>query len=479
MSFAPIVPVYKAPNVQGVRPLGIMETVLRDGHQSLAATRMRYKDMEPMLEALDNVGYWALEAWGGATFDTCLRFLKENPWDRLRKLRTRLTKTPISMLLRGQNILGYNHYADDVVDTFVQKMVEQGISVIRIFDALNDVRNLETAIRSAKKTGAHIQGACVYTISPYHTLDSFVQLAEEFAEREVDSLCIKDMSGLLNPYVAFDLVSRLKSNPKTKHLPVHMHTHYTSGMGAMMYMKAAEAGADVVDCALSPFALGTSQPCTETMIATFEGHPRDTGLNKETLFPLADYFREVKVALAKEFKLNTAFDVDTKVLTFQIPGGMLSNLRSQLAQQGWGDKYPDLLEEMPRVRADLGYPPLVTPTSQIVGSMAAMNVGLGKRYAVVPTEVRDLARGFYGKTPSPLNPETANQILGGAEVITERPANRIQPQMASLTQALADKGYPEASVEDVLCYALFPEVALAFFKEQRAREEENAALVSF
>lgn len=467
MTFAPIKPVYKAPNKNGVRPLGIMETVLRDGHQSLAATRMRYKDMEPALEALDNIGYWALEAWGGATFDTCLRFLDEDPWDRLRKLRTRLPKTPISMLLRGQNILGYNHYADDVVRTFVQKMVENGISVIRIFDALNDVRNLETSIEAAKKTGAHIQGACVFTISPYHTDESYVKLAEDFADRGVDSIAIKDMSGLLNPYGTYNLVKKLKANPKTKNIPIHIHSHYTSGMAAMAYLKAAEAGADVVDCALSPFSLGTSQPCTETMIASFEGHERDTGLKKEDLFALADHFREVKKSLAEDFKLNTAFDVDTKVLTFQIPGGMLSNLRSQLKQQGWEDKYDALLDEMPRVRADIGYPPLVTPTSQIVGSQAAMNVGLGKRYQMVTQETRDLARGLYGKTVAPVNPEVAETLIGGAEIITERPANRIKPQMESLKASLAEKGYPNATVEDVLSYAVFPEVALKFFSLHR------------
>ncbi len=468
MSYAPIKPRYREADAKGVKPLNIMETVLRDGHQSLAATRMRYSDMEPALEELDNIGYWALEAWGGATFDTCLRFLNEDPWDRLRKLRARLPKTPISMLLRGQNILGYNHCADDVVESFVHKMVENGISVIRIFDALNDVRNLETSIKAAKKTGAHVQGACVYTISPYHTLDDFEKLAEEFAARGVDSLAIKDMSGLIAPYVAFELVTRFKKNPKTKHLPVHIHTHYTSGMGSMAYLKAAEAGADVVDCALAPFANGTSQPCTESLVATFEGHPRDTGLVKEDMFPISDYFREVKKNLAKDFNLNTAFDVDTKVLTFQIPGGMLSNLRSQLAQQGWADKYQALLEEMPKVRADIGYPPLVTPTSQIVGSMAAFNVGFGKRYATVPNEVRDLARGFYGKPPGPINPEVKDQIIGGAEIITERPANRIKPQMEKLRQELAEKGYPGVATEDVLSYAVFPEVALAFFKKNRS-----------
>lgn len=479
MSFAPITPVYKAPNAQGARPLGIMETVLRDGHQSLAATRMRYRHMEPMLEALDNAGYWALEAWGGATFDTCLRFLGEDPWERLQKLRARLPRTPISMLLRGQNILGYNHYADDVVETFVNKMVENGISVIRAFDALNDVRNLETSIRAAKKTGAHLQGAIVYTLSPFHDNDTFVKLGEEFAERGADSLAIKDMSGLLAPYTAYDLVSKLKANPKTAHLPVHIHSHYTSGMASMAYLKAAEAGADVVDCALSPFALGTSQPATESLVAAFEGHPRDTGIRKEDLYPIADYFREVKKEIAAEFKLNTAFDVDAKVLTFQIPGGMLSNLRSQLAQQGWSDKYPALLEEMPRVRADAGYPPLVTPTSQIVGSMAAINVGFGKRYGTVPVEFRDLCRGLYGRTPQPVNPEVADVILAGAEVITERPADRIKPQMESMHTELAEKGYPNASVEDVLSYALFPQIALNFFKEHRKVSDEQEDVMSF
>ncbi|MEN3931361.1 pyruvate carboxylase subunit B [Microvirga sp. W0021] len=465
-SFAPIKPVYKEANAKGVRPLGIMETVLRDGHQSLAATRMRFEQMEPMLEALNDVGYWALEGWGGATFDSCLRFLGEDPWERLRNMRKRLSKTPISMLLRGQNILGYNHYADDVVETFINRMVESGISVIRAFDALNDVRNLETSIRAAKKTGAHVQASIVYTLSPFHTNEGFVKLGEEFAAHEVDSLVIKDMSGLLAPYTAYDLVSRLKANPKTAHLPVHIHSHYTSGMASMAYLKAAEAGADVVDCALSPFALGTSQPATEALVATFEGHERDTGLSKEQLYPIADYFRDVKIKIEEEFKLDTAFDVDAKVLTYQIPGGMLSNLRSQLAQQGWSDKYAELLEEMPRVRADAGYPPLVTPTSQIVGSMAAMNVGLGERYSMVPIEFRDLCRGLYGRTPHPVNPEVAKAIIGDAEIITERPANRIKPQMDMMRHELAEKGYPDASLDDVLSYALFPQVALEFFAKR-------------
>ena len=469
MGYAPIKPVYKSVDAQGNHPLGIMETVLRDGHQSLAATRMRFSDMEAQLEALDDVGYWALEAWGGATFDSCLRFLNEDPWERLRKLRAKLVKTPIAMLLRGQNILGYNHYADDVVDRFVDTMVENGISVIRIFDALNDVRNLESSIKAAKKTGAHVQGACVYTISPFHSNKNYVEMAEQFAQRGVDSLCIKDMAGLIAPYTAFDLVRALKGNPKTKHLPVHLHSHYTSGMAGMAYLKAAEAGLDVVDCAISPFSLGTSQPCTESLVATLEGQGRDTGIRKEALYPLADHFREVKKNLAKDFKLNTAFDVDVNVLKFQLPGGMISNLRAQLEEQGWSDKYNELLAEIPKVRADLGYPPMVTPTSQIIGSMAAMNVGLGERYGMVPAEVTDLARGKYGRTPAPLNPEVADKILGGATRITHRPADDIPPQMDELKAALAEKGYPKATIEDVLSYALFPAVALDFFAKNRQK----------
>nr|WP_320146115.1 pyruvate carboxylase subunit B [uncultured Anaeromusa sp.] len=449
------------------KPLKIMETVLRDGHQSLAATRMRITDMLPQLEILDNVGYWALEAWGGATFDTCLRFLNEDPWERLKTLRKHITKTPISMLLRGQNILGYNHYADDVVEAFVAKMVEHGIGVIRIFDALNDIRNLETGIRAGKKAGAHVQGVCVYTISPYHTTESYLELARSLVERGVDSICIKDMAGLIAPYEAYKLVKAMKEDPKIG-VPIHLHCHYTSGMASMAYLKAAEAGVDIVDCALSPFAMGTSQPCTESIIATFEGHERDTGLKKEDLYPVADYFSGVKKSLANDFKLNTAFDVSTKVLTFQVPGGMLSNLRNQLKEQGMEDKYNELLEEMPRVRADLGYPPLVTPTSQIVGSMATFNVMMQsfgqERYSQVPREVKDLARGKYGKTIRPVNPEVAEKIIGGEEIITCRPADQIPPQMDELKAKLQELGYANPPIEDVLSYAVFPEVAVNFFK---------------
>lgn len=444
-------------------PVKIMETVLRDGHQSLAATRMRTSDMLPVLEQLDDIGFFAIEAWGGATFDSCLRFLNEDPWERLRTLKRYLKKTPIQMLLRGQNVLGYNHYADDVVSEFVKRAVCNGVGVIRIFDALNDVRNLEVAMRVAKEAGAHVQGAFVYTISPYHTNESFVQVAKDLKSMGADSICIKDMAGLLKPYVAYDLIKALKAEVN---IPLHLHTHYTSGMASMTYLKAVEAGVDILDCALSPFAMGSSQPATEALVATLEGHDRDTGIQKEKLYPIADHFRIVKKELAETFKLNTAIDIDTKVLAFQIPGGMLSNLLNQMKEQGMADKFPELVEEMPRVRAELGYPPLVTPTSQIVGSMAAFNVMLG-RYKVVPREVKDLARGKYGRTPAPVDPVFLKSIIGDEQIITHRPANDLPPQMANLHKELAEKGYPNASVEDVLSYALFPEVALNFFQKNR------------
>lgn len=446
-------------------PVKITETVLRDGHQSLAATRMRIGDMLPMLEQLDEVGYFSLEAWGGATFDSCLRFLGEDPWERLRTLKQHLKKTPIQMLLRGQNVLGYNHYADDVVIEFVKRAVDNGVGVIRIFDALNDVRNLEVSMRAAKEAGAHVQGAFVYTISPYHDNNNFLKVAQDLVERGADSICIKDMAGLLAPYTASELVSTLK---KSINVPISIHTHYTSGMASMTYLKAVEAGVDIIDCALSPFAMGSSQPATEALVAALEGHERETGIDKNKLFPIADHFRVVKKQLAETFKLNTAIDIDTKVLTFQIPGGMLSNLLNQMKEQGMADKFPEVTEEMPKVRAELGYPPLVTPTSQIVGSMAAFNVMMG-RYKVVPREVRDLARGKYGRTPAPIDPKVKELILGDEPLITHRPADDIEPQMDSLRQKLAAEGYPNATTEDVLSYASFPEVALKFFEEHRTK----------
>lgn len=445
------------------KPVKIVETVLRDGHQSLAATRMRITDMIPVLEQLDEAGYHALEAWGGATFDSCLRFINEDPWERLRTLKKHLKKTPIQMLLRGQNVLGYNHYADDVVTEFVNRSVDNGVGVIRIFDALNDVRNLEVAMKAAKAAGAHVQGAFVYTISPYHQQENFLQVAKELVQLGADSICIKDMSGLLAPYTAYDLVKALKADIQ---VPIELHTHYTSGMASMTYLKAIEAGVDIVDCALSPFAMGTAQPATEAIVAALEGTEWETGIKKEQLYPIADHFRGVKKELAETFKLNTAIDIDTKVLTFQIPGGMLSNLLNQMKEQGMADRYPELLEEMPRVRADLGYPPLVTPTSQITGSMAAFNVMLG-RYKVVPREIKDIVRGKYGRTPAPIDPEFRQLIVGDEPIITHRPADDIAPQLDNLRKELAEQGYPNATMEDVLSYALFPEVALQFFKNNR------------
>lgn len=445
------------------KPVKIVETVLRDGHQSLAATRMRINDMIPVLEQLDEAGFHALEAWGGATFDSCLRFINEDPWERLRTLKKHLKKTPIQMLLRGQNVLGYNHYADDVVTEFVNRSVDNGVGVIRIFDALNDVRNLEVAMKAAKAAGAHVQGAFVYTISPYHKQENFLQVAKDLVQLGADSICIKDMSGLLAPYTAYDLVKALKADIQ---VPIELHTHYTSGMASMTYLKAIEAGVDIVDCALSPFAMGTAQPATEAIVAALEGTGWDTGIKKELLYPIADHFRGVKKELAETFKLNTAIDIDTKVLTFQIPGGMLSNLLNQMKEQGMAERYPELLEEMPRVRADLGYPPLVTPTSQITGSMAAFNVMLG-RYKVVPREIKDIVRGKYGRTPAPIDPDFRKLIVGDEPVITHRPADDIAPQLENLRQDLAEQGYPNASMEDVLSYALFPEVALEFFKNNR------------
>lgn len=444
-------------------PVKIVETVLRDGHQSLAATRMRITDILPILEQLDDAGYYALEAWGGATFDACLRFLNEDPWERLRILKKHLPKTPIQMLLRGQNVLGYNHYADDVVTEFVKRSVDNGVSIIRIFDALNDTRNLECAMRAAKEAGAHVQGCIVYTISPYHQDSDFVKLGQELVEMGADSICIKDMAGLLRPYAAEKLVRSLKTEIN---IPIDLHTHFTSGMGDMTYLKAIEAGVDIIDTAISPFAVSTSQPCTESIVATLEGTEHDTGLALPKLHDIADYFKTVKTNLAKDFNLNTNIQIDPKVLTFQIPGGMLSNLLNQMKEMGVADKYPQLLEEMPRVRAELGYPPLVTPTSQIVGSMSVLNVALG-RYKMIPREVKNLVLGKYGRTPAPIDPEIKKLIIGNAQQIDHRPADDIQPQLEKLRQQLANEGYPKASMEDILSYALFPEVALNFFKNNR------------
>ncbi len=445
------------------KPVKIVETVLRDGHQSIAATRMRIVDMLPVLEKIDNAGYHAVEAWGGATFDSCLRFLHEDPWQRLRLLKKNLPHTPIQMLLRGQNVLGYTNLGDDVVSEFVKRSVDNGVSIIRIFDALNDTRNLETAMRATKEAGGHAQGCIVYTISPYHKDADFVKLGKELVQMGADSICIKDMAGLLRPYEAYNLVKALKAEIN---VPIDLHTHFTSGMGDMTYMKAIEAGVDIVDTALSPFSCSTSQPCTESLVAALQGSAYDTGINLPLLHDLADYFKGVKKDLVEDFNLNTNIPIDPKVLTFQIPGGMLSNLLNQMKEMGVADKYPQLLEEMPRVRAELGYPPLVTPTSQIVGTMAVLNVAVG-RYKMIPREVKDLVAGKYGRTPAPIDPEIKRLVIGDAEPVTCRPADLIEPQLEKFRARLAEDGYPNATTEDLLSYISFPEVAKAFFSRNR------------
>lgn len=442
------------------KPLKIVETVIRDGHQSLCATRMRIGDMLPVLEQMDDVGYYAIEAWGGATFDACLRFLNEDPWERLRTLKKHLKKTPIQMLLRGQNLLGYNHYADDVVREFCKRSVDNGVSIIRIFDALNDTRNLECAMRATKEAGGHAQGCIVYTISPYHRDEDFVKLGQELVDMGADSICIKDMAGLLAPYAAVNLVKALKANLS---VPINLHTHFTSGMGDMTYLKAAEAGVDIVDTALSPFSCATSQPCTESLVATLKGSDIDTGLDLAKLNTLAEHFKGVRTNIVRDFNLNNSINIDPKVLTFQIPGGMLSNLLNQMREMGVADKYPQLLEEMPIVRAQLGYPPLVTPMSQIVAAMAVLNVALG-RYKMIPREVKDLVLGKYGKTPGPIDPELKKLAIGDAPQIDHRPADDIPPQLKKIQEKLADEGFTNASMEDVLSYASFPDVALQFMK---------------
>ena len=450
------------------KPVKITETILRDAHQSLCATRMRISQMLPQLEALDNVGFNALEAWGGATFDTCLRFLGEDPWERLDTLKAHLKKTPIQMLLRGQNLLGYNHYNDDVVRAFVRKASEHGVKVFRIFDALNDITNLRTSIDEALhcKEHPHVQGCLVYTISPFHKNETFVELARQLEKMGCHSICIKDMSGLLKPYVAEDLVKKLKAAVK---IPIELHTHYTSGFGSMTYMKAVEAGVDIIDCALAPFANDTSQPCTETMIETFAGTPFDTGLSRKELIPISQHFAKVKADLIKEFNLKGYFDVNPNVLDFQIPGGMLSNLVNQLKDAHMEDKYQDLLDEMPRVRADVGFPPLVTPSSQIVGTMATMNVISGKRYAMVPKEFKDLARGKFGHTPKAIDHDFLTNTLKikDEEIITDiAKEDAKEKTVAQFREDLVKKGFKNPSDEDILSFALFPQVALDFFYQR-------------
>lgn len=443
--------------------IGITETILRDAHQSLIATRMTTEAMLPIVEKLDNIGYHSLEAWGGATFDSCLRFLNEDPWERLRKIRDKAKKTKLQMLFRGQNILGYKNYADDVVEYFVQKSIANGIDIIRIFDALNDVRNLKCAIDACQKEKGHVQATVCYTISPVHNIETFVKMAKELEEMGANSICIKDMAGLLLPYTAYDLVKAMKETVK---IPIQLHTHYTSGVASMTYLKAIEAGVDVVDCAMSPLAMGTSQPATEPLVATLQGTPYDTGYDLDALSEIADYFRPFREEYLKEGLLNPKMlGVDVNTLRYQVPGGMLSNLVSQLKQQGAEDKYEEVLKEVPRVREDLGFPPLVTPTSQIVGTQAVLNVIMGERYKMVTKETKGIVKGEYGKTPVPIKEEFRKKIIGDEEPITCRPADLIKPELASMKEKM--KEYMEQD-EDVLSYALFDQVAVKFFEQRRA-----------
>ncbi|MDR3231424.1 MAG: oxaloacetate decarboxylase subunit alpha [Synergistaceae bacterium] len=439
----------------------IMETALRDAHQSLIATRMRTSDMAPVLELMDDVGYYSLEMWGGATFDSCMRFLDEDPWERLREIRKRVKKTKLQMLLRGQNLVGYRHYADDVVREFVKRMIGNGIDIVRIFDALNDLRNAEVAANQVKKEGAHLQLAISYTISPVHTLELFAKQARDMADMGADSICIKDMAGLLTPVAARSLIKAIKEKVD---LPIQLHTHYTSGLAAMTYLEGLEAGADVCDCAISPFAMGTSQPATETMVAALAGGPLDTGLSLEKLLPVAAHFTKLKEKY-KDIIMGVS-GVDINILLYQVPGGMYSNLQSQLKEGNAIDKLKAVLEEVPRVREEMGYPPLVTPTSQIVGTQAAMNVMVGERWKIIPKEVKNYFLGQYGHTPAPVNKEIQRKATEGEAPITCRPADNIPPEMEKLRKEV---GPWVLQPEDVLSYAMFPQVAKDFLPKKYAR----------
>ena len=449
------------------KPVKIVETVLRDAHQSLIATRMTTEQMLPIIGKMDEVGYHAVECWGGATFDASLRFLKEDPWERLRKLRDGFKKTKLQMLFRGQNILGYNHYADDVVEYFVQKSVANGIDIIRIFDCFNDLRNLETAVKAAKREKGHAQIALSYTIGDAYTLDYWKETAKKIEDMGADSICIKDMAGLLLPYKATELVQALKEGSS---LPIQMHTHYTSGVASMTYLKAVEAGADVIDTAMSPFSMGTSQPATEVMVETFKGTPYDTGLDQNLLAEIAEYFRPMREEALKTGLMNTkVLGVNIKTLLYQVPGGMLSNLVSQLKDAGAEDKYQAVLEEIPRVRKDYGEPPLVTPSSQIVGTQAVLNVLQGERYKMITKESKKVLAGEFGRTVKPFNKEVQKKAIGDTEPITCRPADLIEPQLEGFKKSPVVQKYKQQD-EDVLSYALFPAVAEEFFKYREAQQ---------
>jgi oxaloacetate decarboxylase alpha subunit len=443
----------------------ITETAFRDAHQSLIATRMKIEDMLPIAELMDQVGYESLEMWGGATFDSCLRFLNEDPWERLRKIRKTVKKTKLQMLLRGQNLLGYKHYPDDVVEEFVKRAVGNGIDIIRIFDALNDIRNLETAIETTIKEGAHAQAAVVYTISPIHDTQHYINTAKQLEDMGAHSLCLKDMAGLLTPFYAYELISELK---KAINIPIQLHSHYTSGLASMTYLKAIEAGVDIIDCAISPMALGTSQPPTEPMAATLKDTQYDTGFDFDLLSKIAEYFKPLREKYIDEGLLNPkVMAVDVNTLIYQVPGGMLSNLVSQLTQQNKLDKFEEVLKEVPKVREDLGYPPLVTPTSQIVGTQAVMNVLFNGRYKMVPSEVKAYVRGEYGRPPGEIKDEIRRKIIGDEKPIDYRPADDLKPALHQYREEI--KAYMEQE-EDVLSYALFPPVALNYFKYRQAEK---------
>lgn len=455
------------------KPLKITETILRDAHQSLIATRMTTEQMLPIIDKMDQVGYHSVECWGGATFDASLRFLKEDPWERLRKLRAGFKNTKLQMLFRGQNILGYNHYADDVVEYFVQKSIANGIDIIRIFDCLNDLRNLETAVRAANKENGHAQIALSYTLGDAYTLDYWKDMAKRIEDMGAKSLCIKDMAGLLVPVKATELVTALKESVD---IPIDLHTHYTSGVAAMTYMKAVEAGCDIIDTAMSPFSMGTSQPATEVMVEAFKGTPYDTGLDQNKLAQIADYFRPMREEALKSGLMNTkVLGVNIQTLRYQVPGGMLSNLVSQLKEMGQEDKYEKVLEEVPKVRRDFGEPPLVTPSSQIVGTQAVLNVVSGERYKMVTKESKKLLSGEFGQTVKPFDPEVQKKCIGDTEPITCRPADLIKPQLAELEKEM--KQYKQQD-EDVLSYALFPQVAMEFFKYREAQQNKADSSVA-
>ena len=448
------------------KPIKICDCTLRDGQQSLIATRMRIEDMLPILDKMDKVGFGAVEVWGGATFDSCLRYLKEDPWERLRKFRSAFKNTKLQMLLRGQNILGYRHYADDVVESFVRKSIENGIDILRIFDALNDARNLETAVKAVKmEKGADAQLAISYTLSDVHTLEYYVNLAKTYRDLGADSICIKDMAGLLLPKPAYDLVKAIKEEVD---LPIEVHSHYTSGAASMTYLKAVEAGADIIDTDMSPLSMGTAQPATEVMVAALKGTEYDTGLDESLLKEISDYFKPIREEAIDSGLLSPKMlAVDIATLLYQVPGGMLSNLVSQLKAANAEDKYDEVLKEIPKVRADLGYPPLVTPSSQIVGTQAVLNILMGERYKMVPKETKDIVRGRYGRTPVPISEEIRKKIIGDEEPITCRPADLLAPELEKAEAEISD--YKEKD-EDVLSYVLFPQQAIEYFKFRQAQK---------